>query len=304
MPCGFSKKLISALVCQKDGAILNVNQITKENELSIFDGQLVCATCHSKYEIKNGIANLLNNQNNPEQLMQDEIIARDQEANKYDQRLSVRYYKEIPSTLKMTGDCNSKKIIEYGCGTGRLTVDLVQKSKQVLAIDFSLDSLRLLADKCVDRDNIGLVLADAVQFKSVDNFFDLAVSFQFLEHIPTTEQRKDWLNNVHKTLVNNGKLISTVYHQDLRRRIKKQDQEGRHSSGVFFHYFFAKEIRREFKKYFDTIDIHPIDITLPLESRLKIPSKLAGLLSRLSEHMPIVNQLGHLLIIKAKKNNE
>ncbi|MBT4349489.1 methyltransferase domain-containing protein [bacterium] len=303
MSCGFSKKLISDLVCQKDGAILSIDKITRENEQSVFDGQLVCATCQSHYEIKDGIVNLLIDKHDLEQLMQDEISARDKEAGQYDKRLSVRYYKELPSTFKKIGDCHNKKVIEYGCGTGRLTQELVTRCDQILAVDFSVKSLKLLADKFDNKDNIGLVLADATKFKSVNNSFDIALSFQFLEHVPTLEQRKTWLNSVHQTLIDGGLFISTVYHQSLRRRIKKQPQEGSHPFGIFFHYFFDKEIKDELKTYFNIVNLHPIDITLPLEARLNIPMKLAGLLSRLSEHIPIVNQLGHLLIVKAKNKS-
>lgn len=301
MTCGFSKKLIPALVCQNDNQALRVEKIYQENETSIFDAILVCDNCKIFYQIKDGIANLLVNQDKLEKLIKDEIVARDKEAADYDRRLGVRYYKEVPSTLKKIGHCHDQVAIEYGCGTGRLTYELVKKCGQIMAIDFSLESLKILAEKLNSRDNVGLVLADAIQFKSKENFFDLALSFQFFEHIPTLEKRENLLANINKTLKKGGKFISTVYHHDLRRRINKQPQEGLHPSGVFFHYFSQEELRNEFKKYFKVINIVSIDITLPLEARLKLSLRLGGFLSRLSEYLPIIRQFGHLLLIISKK---
>lgn len=298
---GFPKNLVSAIICPHDQSPVAILEIALGDELAINRGQLRCPQCQAIYQIENGILNLLSGQSAMDQVMHAEIGARDKEAAIYDQKLSTRYYKEIPSTLKVIGPCQDKKIIEYGCGTGRLTIEIAPKCSQLLAIDFSQESLLILAKKLAGQQNIGLVLADSTQVKTAHQYFDTALSFQFLEHVIDKDRRAIWLSRVCDTLKNNGQFISTVYHYDLRRRIKKEIQEGRHSSGIFFHYFLAREIKTEFKKYFKIKKIHPIDITLPLESRLKLPAHIAGQLSRISEQIPFINQLGHLLIIYARK---
>lgn len=301
MTCGFDKNLINSLICQQDNSVLCIKEIFKEDGHTIFEGLLICQKCSTIYDIKNGILNLLSQQDSLDQIMNTEIEARDKEAAAYDQRLAIRYDKEIPSTLKAIGRTKDKKLIEYGCGTGRLTTEIVPQGGQLLAIDFSQESLLILAQKLAGQNNIGLVLANAANIKTAPEFFDTALSFQFLEHVPGKDKRDAWLELVRQTLKNNGQFISTVYHYDLRKKLKKEEQEGKHSSGIFFHYFLASEIKSELKKYFKIKNIHPIDITLPLESRLKIPIKAAGRLSRLAEHIPFINKFGHLLIIHAAK---
>ena len=301
MSCGFSKKLIPSLVCQQDGSNLDIKEISKQDEQVVFVGSLVCSQCGNIYSIDRGILNLLLKQKDLDILETHEVSARDQEAESYDQRLSTRYHKEVPSTLKAIGDIAGQYLIEYGCGTGRLTTEIASQAGQLLAIDFSQESLLILAQKLTGQHNIGLVLANAANIKTAPGFFDTALSFQFLEHVIDKDRRAIWLFGVYDTLKNNGQFISTVYHYDLRKKLRKEVQEGRHSSGIFFHYFLPKEIGLEFKKYFKIKNIRPIDITLPLESRLKLSAKIAGQLSRISEHIPFINKLGHLLIIYAVK---
>jgi len=182
-----------------------------------------------------------------------------------------------------------------------LTVRMAPKCRAMLATDFSLKSLQILAKKLNKYKNVGLVLSDAVQFKTKSEYFDLATSFQFLEHVPSQEQRLSWLKTVKKTLKPGGDFVSTVYHYDLRKQKAGQSQEGRHSSGIFFHYFTQDELADEVSKYLQVEDLHPIDITLPLESRLSWPAKFAGRVSRIVEKVSLINKLGHLLIVKAKK---
>ena len=298
MKYGFPKKLVEALSCSC-GNDLSITSFSESNEDFIYSGSLKCLSCGKEYNIKNGIVNFLNEQNDIGELMQDEIKARDQESFVYDQRLQSRYQKEIPSTLTKLGNLKDKKVIEYACGTGRITTEIVKDCKFLLASDFSLQSLIVLSKKLENSSNIGLILADVTQLKTKSNFFDIALATQFLEHIPKEEQRENFFNNVYDTLKKGGRLVLSVYHQDLRRVIRKEPKEGLHKTKIFFHYFSSKELRKDVGRLFKIIDLHPIDITMPLEVRLKLPD-----LSRFVEKIPFLNKLGHLLIVNAKKDEQ
>lgn len=301
MSLGFNKKLIDALVCQKDNSELEIASVDSQDDDVIFSGHLKCKQCGEMYQIQDGILNVLSGQSDLPDIMKDEIEARDREAESYDERLSTRYQKEIPSTIGALGKLKDKKVIEYGCGTGRITEKIVAKAGLVLANDFSLNSLRFLAKKLENRKNVGLVLADSVQLKTSEKYFDVACSFQFLEHVPTSGKRNNFVENNFNTLADDGISVSSVYHFDLRRQKNNLSKEGTHNSGIFFHYFDSQEVEDEFKKTFTQVKVWPIDITLPLEARIKLPAKLAGVLSRFFEKIPYINKFGHLLLVKAKK---
>ncbi|RJQ34082.1 methyltransferase domain-containing protein, partial [Candidatus Parcubacteria bacterium] len=195
MKVGFCKKLIESLVCQHDNFPLAVASVESGDEAVIFVGSLKCTHCSEVYQINDGILNLLSSQADLPDLMKDEIEARDKEADIYDERLSVRYHKEVPTTLAAIGNLSGKTIIEYGCGTGRLSELLAKKCSFILANDFSRESLLILGEKLAGRKNVALVLADSVQLKTKEKYFDLACSFQFLEHVPTLGQRENFLDH-------------------------------------------------------------------------------------------------------------
>ena len=228
------------------------------------------------------------------------ITARDAAAPDYDRKLASRREKEIPTTLRTLGGVAGKKIIDYGCGTGRLTVELFD-ADLVLAADFSRRSLEMLALKSNGRRNLGLVLADVSSFRTAPKFFDKAISAQVLEHITSPEKRKNFFNLVWETLKPNGVFVLSAYHYDLRRKMKKLPEEGQHASGIFFHYFSLSEVVGEFQAHFTVTEAKTIDITWPLEARLGLSGKFTGFLSRLAEHVPVARKLGHLVLVSGVK---
>jgi ubiquinone/menaquinone biosynthesis C-methylase UbiE len=278
----------------------NKNSEVMELLKDLQDGILKCSVCKAEYEISEGILYFLQRDRDLNELMLKELEARDQEAEDYDSRLQGRYYKEVVSTLGQLGDIRGKNVIEYACGTGRFTGEIT-KADSILAVDFSLASINILSRKLAGRKGVGLILGDASSLVTRDNYFDLALSTQFLEHIISEEKRAVFLRNVQRTLKNGGSFVCTAYHHDLRRRVKGLPKEGRHPSGIYYYYFGKKEIKSDFKKCFSTQDLKVIDITLPLEQRFGLSPVFAGQLSRFFEKLPIVNQLGHLILIKGVK---
>ena len=104
-----------------------------------------------------------------------------------------------------------------------------------------------------------------------------------------------------RTLKAGGVFVASVYHQDARRRIGGQPADGLHPNGIPFHFFSPGEFRQELRTFFGDVRARPIDITLPLEKRLHLPDRLEGLISRISERVPLLNQFGHLILAKARK---
>src|SRR3989344_5716370 len=202
MGFGFPKRLLSSLVCQKDGGSLK----TSESSDWVQNGLLKCQMCGITYEVKDGIVDMLRGNPGLDDLMKAEITARDAATPDYDRKLASRREKEIPTTLRTLGGVAGKKIIDYGCGTGRLTVELFD-ADLVLAADFSRRSLEMLALKSNGRRNLGLVLADVSSFRTAPKFFDKAISAQVLEHITSPEKRKNFFNLVWETLKPNGVFV-------------------------------------------------------------------------------------------------
>ena len=70
-----------------------------------------------------------------------------------------------------------KRVLEVGCGDGRLTWRYAQAARQITGIDLHRDDLRVAM---IDRpanlaDKVGLALADAIHLPFAKASFDLAI---------------------------------------------------------------------------------------------------------------------------------
>lgn len=262
------------------------------NATHVFEG-ILTSDKGKEYKIVSGIVHMLD-QGDLYDEAREESRARDEEAVTYDRRLSGRFEKEVPSTLKPLGHVTGKILVDYGCGTGRLTQH-INGADGILGVDMSLESLIVFQKKLASDTTIGLVYADASTFRTKENHFDGALSSQLYEHIPTQKQRVAFLRNIQKTVKDGGCIVMTMYHHDVRRMLMCAPQEGKHTSGVFYHYFTRSEIEDEFSLIFKDPKIAFIDITLPMETRLQLPARMGGVLSRLVERVPYLNRFGHLV---------
>lgn len=298
---GFPRQLLSLLLCP---SCHNGSLVSKTDQQLFVDASVQCNACTATYPIENGILNVLSKQEDDlSETMHQEIQQRDILASQYDDRLAPRFFKEVAPTLDRIGSVEGKKIIEYGCGTGRLTTHLAERAAAVLAIDFSRASLEHLGTKLNAKTPVGRVLADATQVQTQENQFDLAISGQLLEHIPTLEQREHLYMHAHHSLRAGGRFVATAYHFDRRRRRAKQPQEGQHRNGIFYHFFTERELRAEVGYQFGSAVTQLLDCTLPLETRLRLPARVGGLLSRCCSRLPWMRQLGHIVLVEAKKNS-
>ena len=297
----FPKKALKLLYCPcGEGELSLVSDIKEEQ---VINGEVICSLNSShKYQITGGILKLMPKDGDLDEYTQSEIKARDNQAGGYDERLSSRFDKELPSTLKIIGSVDGKKVIEYGCGTGRITSHLFG-AELLVALDFSCESLNILAQKSKDQQNLALIQSGVTTIKIKPKTFDLAVSIQVVEHIPNIQMRTNFFKLVTESLVQDGIFVLSIYHFDLRRKIKKKPKIGKHASGIAYHYFNKTEIKKEMKPFFDFCLVKNIDITWPLESRFKLDRLLGKLLSELGEKIPIINSLGHLVLVKAKKKS-
>jgi cyclopropane fatty-acyl-phospholipid synthase-like methyltransferase len=189
-------------------------------------------------------------------------------------------------------------VLDLACGTGRVTVRLLQRARTVLAADLSEESLRVLAQKIGTTENLGLVWADTVQMRIAPETIDLAVSTQLFEHIPTVQQRAEFLEGVRAALKPEGIFLLTVYFYSFLRRFLRKEQQGFHAGGIFYRRFTRAEIETEMSDFFRIAKLRPIQID---------PRLLVSLLTDTSwvaaglEKTFLRELVGHLLFVKAIK---
>jgi len=296
MYLGFPQALLGALRCPADSAAFIPSAGSGTHVRSMF---LECSVCHVRRAVRDGIVMLLDEEGLPS-LTRREMGERDKQAIGYDSHFSDRQYREVAPVLREVGSVSGKRVIEYGAGTGRITEQLSQNAELYLASDVSLESLLVLAGKELPS-SVGLVCAEATALSTAEDFFDIAVAFQLIEHITQRSDRERLYGAVARALVPGGVFVASVYHQSLRRRVRRLLPDGEHANGIPYHFFRVAEFRSELVPHFVRAFARPIDIMLPLERRLGLSAPMEGIVSQVLEKVPVLNQFGHLILAKAER---
>jgi ubiquinone/menaquinone biosynthesis C-methylase UbiE len=104
-------------------------------------------------------------------------------ASQYDTNLNKTRDLEAQSLRDMLADITFDTCLEIGCGTGKNTVWLIEKAKQVTAVDLSEEMLAKARQK-IDSPNVNFIQADITNpWHFIDSSYDLVTFSLVLEHI-------------------------------------------------------------------------------------------------------------------------
>lgn len=121
---------------------------------------------------------------------------------------------------------NNERILDLGCGNGRLYELFKEKTIDYHGIDFS-DKLIEIAKKCYPQFKFHV--ADALNLPFSANFFDKVFSIAVLHHIPSKELRLKCLKEIRRVLGPDGVLILSVWNLGNFRKFR-----------IIFKYAFLK----------------------------------------------------------------
>lgn len=133
----------------------------------------------------------------------------------YIQRADIDFYRRQCSAI-------SGRILELGCGTGRILLNVAEGGSTITGLDVSgnmLERCRLKLENLPGetRQRVRLVHASMIDF-DLDGTFDLAIiPFRAFQHIVNTEDQLSCLNRIAEHLSPGGKLIFDVFHVDPQR---------------------------------------------------------------------------------------
>ncbi len=102
-----------------------------------------------------------------------------------------------------------KRILEVGCGDGYGSFYLAKIAREVIGIDYE-DSVILQARDKYKKPNLSFMYMDAIKLQFEDGAFDIACSFQVIEHIPE-DKLSEYLLEIKRVLKASGKFyLSTL----------------------------------------------------------------------------------------------
>jgi len=102
-----------------------------------------------------------------------------------------------------------ERVLDLGCGNGRFYQFFSDKNVDYIGVDNS-EKLIEIAKKRYPWGKFQV--ADALNLPFPDNFFDKILSIAILHHIPSSEYRIKFLNEIKRVLKPGGTLMLTVWY--------------------------------------------------------------------------------------------
>lgn len=160
---------------------------------------------------------------------------------------AINYASTIEFLLKSIVPKHNSKIIDIGCGDGRLTRELsfAYRHSSVTGIDFSKRAIAIAKAMNHDISNIEFKALDVINHSTLGEF-DIAVLMEVFEHIPL-ENCNMFIKGVHNLLRDQGVLYLTVPHQNKATEYKH------------FQHFSIETITSYLLPYFDVVEVVPFE---------------------------------------------
>jgi SAM-dependent methyltransferase len=301
----FPRDMVPLLRCHIDSGELALAGELRSDADGVLDAVLHCETCGAEFRIEDGIACLLPDQLTPED--RHEISIRD--TIDYDctnpgsflppaegWRSVFSDILEVPAHLDELQTSPTNTVLELACGDGRFTSLIAKTGARILAVDFSINALRLLGRRLPTGARVGRVHADINQLHLASRAFDRALT---LTPLDSRDERMNMYRTIAHALKGDGRYVGSFEHDDLNRRLLGLPLMRRYSKdGILIEHLTTKTMRLEAAPYFSKLRVCPIRPRVPFVR--KLPPSLALPLLRLVAALPFVRHFGELLLLTAQ----
>lgn len=147
----------------------------------------------------------------------EQTIQFDQVADIYDDYVNVNF--DIPFFLKETENYN-EKILELMCGTGRVSIPLLEAGRKLTCIDYSQGMLNAFTRKIEGKNYpVRLLHCDVTQLDLKEEFGLILLPFHSLSEILTADLQQRTLKTISEHLAENGTFICTLQNPETRLKL-------------------------------------------------------------------------------------
>lgn len=150
------------------------------------------------------------------------------------------------------------RVLELGCGTGRVLIPTARAGKDVTGVD---SSPRML-DRCRDhlaeetpevRDRVNLVRADMRDLDLDERFSIVLIPFRPIQHLIAVSDQIAALSRIHRHLEPGGRLVFDVFNPKLQYLTEDRSEEREDSPEV------ALPDNRSFRRTARVRAVHIVD---------------------------------------------
>lgn len=151
-------------------------------------------------------------------------------ATSYDQDSRIAEYYELIPVSRERGDVNfylecarraRGKVLELGCGTGRILLPLAAAGIEIVGVDLSESMLAKCQQKLESqppqvRERVRLICGSMTDFNLGESFDLVMLPFRPFQHLLTVDDQQACLRAVNHHLRQKGRLVFDVFQPDFR----------------------------------------------------------------------------------------
>ncbi len=163
----------------------------------------------------------------------------------YDQKSAYLDSFEGHALLKMMKALKGKRVLDLGCGTGRIVPELLKTANEVVGLDTSKKMLEVAKKKF---PNVEFVCGEAKALPFEDESFDAVVATFLIVHIPNPEI---CFEEVYRVLKPGGVFLVTNINQ---RKAPKLELKERRKIVIKSFYHLPQHVRKALEKSFFKIE--------------------------------------------------
>lgn len=163
----------------------------------------------------------------------------------------------------------NKTILDVGCEAGYISIKMAERGAKITAIDIIQEALDSFKEKLTFypqlKKRITIKKLDARKISSKNNFFDVIVATEVIEHMPEIGK---FAQEAARILKPKGKLIITFPNEQLREKIyplvKLLGINTDIEKKVTLFSYKTEDIIKIFKKYFKLSKNYSLPFFLPI----------------------------------------
>jgi SAM-dependent methyltransferase len=214
---------------------------------------------------------------------------------------------EIYAVYKYLDFNLSDKLIDIGCGSGRIALHFAKHVKDIVGIDISPRAIFNFNNNMNENNLNGKgIVADICEFRNDIGEFDSAYSCATIQHIPSINERVKALININKLLKENGVLVLTVHNWEGDEKNLRY-KEGFYGSGGSKDLWRAAFTENDLRKLLELTGFKVLRsggiFCIPFVIMKRLPEFLYFLESFFSRFKLSI-KIGKYLIVKAIKIRE